>query len=231
MAAEMANDCGACGEQCSNVHSCALGSVVPDHVVPLHSHVMCSSVVMPINGYYFCGMGCVHAYNSYMVDTFSIDEVMPNEGPGNRRECEFLLPARRRPDAPIELAPEELEEEEEERGGGGGGGGVLVAPAAPAAAEADADDEEEDDEEVEEIADLDDEAAVALAMGADNGAPAALASGANGADNGAVDAAVDAAAVDAADEAQNFHEEQLTNVRAEVAAGNLEAVDGLLCAP
>ena len=73
MAAEMASDsgCGACGEQCSNVHSCMLSSVVPTHVVPLHSHVMCSSVVMPIEGYYFCGMGCLHTYNTctYMVDS------------------------------------------------------------------------------------------------------------------------------------------------------------------
>ena len=27
-----------------------------DHVVPLHSNVVCESVVMPVDGYYFCSM-------------------------------------------------------------------------------------------------------------------------------------------------------------------------------
>ena len=63
---------------------------------------------MPIEGYYFCSMACVHEYNSWIADMVETKEVMPDDGPGNADPQSFLMPARPRPNALIELSPEEL---------------------------------------------------------------------------------------------------------------------------
>ena len=49
----------------------------------LHSSVLCTQVVMPVEGFYFCGITCVHVYNSAK-DLHGITEIMPDDGPGNR---------------------------------------------------------------------------------------------------------------------------------------------------
>ena len=63
---------------------------------------------MPIEGYYFCSMACVHEYNSWIADMVETEEVMPDDGPGNADPQSFLMPARTRPNALIELSPDEL---------------------------------------------------------------------------------------------------------------------------
>ena len=66
---------------------------------------------MPIDGYYFCNMACVHDYNSWIVDMVGTDDTMPDDGPGNKDPQQFLMPARPRPNAPIELSPEEQDDD------------------------------------------------------------------------------------------------------------------------
>ena len=106
-AAFVASHCGACfEEERSFAHVCKLKAVDPAHVVPLHAKLLCERVVMPIEGYYFCDMTCLHGYNSFLEMNHDAFEVMPDGGvPHGRSELEFLLPARRAPGAPVELAP------------------------------------------------------------------------------------------------------------------------------
>ena len=100
-------NCGACadptGPPCA--HICKRVALEPEHRVRLHNTTMCKSVVMPIEGYFFCHMGCLNVYNSIQELTYNISEVMPDEGPGNLSESRFLLPTRKRPDSPLEAPP------------------------------------------------------------------------------------------------------------------------------
>jgi hypothetical protein len=105
-AAWVASHCGACFEAGESfVHTCKLQAVRPDHVVPLHAALLCTSVVQPIEGFYFCDMSCLHAYN-WEKERLDIVEVMPDDGiPRGRIEYDFQLPARRRPGEQVELPP------------------------------------------------------------------------------------------------------------------------------
>ena len=109
----IATHCGACFEmEDSFAHVCKLGAIDQTHKVPLHSNIVCEDVVMPIEGYYFCSMGCLHAYN-VAKSTAGIQQVMPDDGHGNQPGENFQLPARRRPDAAIEQPSWEVDAEQE----------------------------------------------------------------------------------------------------------------------
>ena len=104
--------CSACEGACTSWHRCLLEKKDgKTHVTRLHSYITCDRVVMPVNGFYFCSMECVHEYNSQKTAEFNspdvIMDVMPDDGPGNSEVGSFLMPARRRPDAEIEPSPEE----------------------------------------------------------------------------------------------------------------------------
>ena len=114
----VASHCGACYEAAASfAHQCRLVQLDKDHVVPLHSSICCSNVVMPIEGFYFCDMTCLHSYNS-MLQQGGVTAVMPDGGAGNESENSFVLPARPRPDAPLQQSPFALvaraEEDEED---------------------------------------------------------------------------------------------------------------------
>ena len=109
--AEVAGECGACSQRTQSWHRCTMGQIDPMHVKPLCSHISCERVCMPIDGYYFCNMACVHDYNSWIVDMVGTDDTMPDDGPGNKDPQQFLMPARPRPNAPIELSPEEQDDD------------------------------------------------------------------------------------------------------------------------
>ena len=100
--------CGACLKPTQSWHRCCVGQFNTRHVKPLCSPTSCERVCMPIEGYYFCSMACVHEYNSWIADMVETEEVMPDDGPGNADPQSFLMPARPRPNALIELSPEEL---------------------------------------------------------------------------------------------------------------------------
>ena len=105
-AAWVASHCGACFDAGESFgHVCKLKAVQPDHVVPLHSALACNRVVQPIEGYCFCDMSCLHAYN-WEKEKLDIVEVMPDDGiPRGRTEYDFQLPARRGPGETVELPP------------------------------------------------------------------------------------------------------------------------------
>ena len=89
--------CGSCSQEASGlVHSCLLKRYEPGHNMPVHSWVLCKAVVMPVNGYYFCNLHCLRAYNGH-VALLGAHTDMPDEGPGNETDDRFLLPVRRRP--------------------------------------------------------------------------------------------------------------------------------------
>ena len=100
--AEGERPCGACGELTESWHRCFLGTLDQSHDERLCSHVVCDHVCMPVDGFYFCGMGCVYEYNEFINDMVATDEVMPDGGPeDNRAATTYLMPARQRPNAPI----------------------------------------------------------------------------------------------------------------------------------
>ena len=75
----VASHCGACFKEAETfAHACYLRNVDEEHVVPLCSAMLCTSVVMPIEGYYFCSMACLHAYNSKK-EMHDIVELMPDD--------------------------------------------------------------------------------------------------------------------------------------------------------
>ena len=88
----VATHCGGCFEEGNSFpHACYRANVDEKHVVPLHSAMMCEHVVMPTEGYYFCNMTCLHAYNSEK-ELNDIVQVMPDGGlPGNASEYDFQL--------------------------------------------------------------------------------------------------------------------------------------------
>ena len=93
---------GCCAQECSGLgHSCMVYRFVASHYKPLHSYLICESVVMPVNGYYFCNFKCLRRYNVHLAG-LGADTIMPEDGPGNDSEDRFLLPVRRRPEAAIE---------------------------------------------------------------------------------------------------------------------------------
>ena len=93
---------GCCAQECSGLgHTCMVYRLVASHYKPLHSYLICESVVMPVNGYYFCNFKCLRRYNVHLAG-LGADTIMPEDGPGNDSEDRFLLPVRRRPEAAIE---------------------------------------------------------------------------------------------------------------------------------
>ena len=98
--------CGACGQHADSfAHNCYRRNVEPDHDVSLHSAIVCDKVVMPIEGFYFCDMMCLHTYNA-VKEQHGITDLMPDDGPGDQLVGSFQLPARRRPGGAWEAAPE-----------------------------------------------------------------------------------------------------------------------------
>ena len=245
------------------------------HVARLHGP-SCEKVVMPVNDYYFCTMECLHEYNSQQAEELGIDDVMPDDGPGDSTDGDnYLFPARRRPDADIEPSPEE-EEAAAAAGAFGvdaqlgdprlsvgasavgaagaqlaagqlGGDGLAAASGVPLCIDLAPD---SDGSDVGGSAAKDRRAAVAGRAAAAEGGAAAAEGGAAAAEGGA--AAAEGAAeggaaaaeggdavnggstgpsvVDDAQLAQKYHDEQISRVRSELAANNLDAADGLLCA-
>ena len=105
---------GCCSQECKDLmHGCMLVRYDAFHDKPLHSHVVCESVVMPVNGFYFCNMECLKTYNTFLA-ALGVNTVMPDDGPGNESFDRFLLPVRRRPDAAIEAIDEEEEKVEDD---------------------------------------------------------------------------------------------------------------------
>ena len=138
-ASSAANLCGACAQEVGAFHSCELGKIRAhaEHKVPLHGHVVCEAVVMPITGYYFCSLACVKLYNEAQI-RLGITDVMPDDGPGNVSDLLFCFPMRRRPHLPEEVFEWRSEDGEEEE-----------ADEEAAAADKEAEEEAEVDEEVE----------------------------------------------------------------------------------
>jgi hypothetical protein len=139
-----AKKCGACAQPVNGFHTCFLQQVRGmEHVVPLHSNVVCDSVVMPVDGYYFCSLRCVDEYNDYR-ESEGVSDVMPDGGPTSEKpqESEYLFPRRERPDQPVEERLRDYrdgEHEEEEDGFGVGAVGFGVGAAAADGAAADED--------------------------------------------------------------------------------------------
>ena len=206
---------------------------------------------MPVNDYYFCTMECLHEYNSQQAEELGIDDVMPDDGPGDSTDGDnYLFPARRRPDADIEPSPEE-EEAAAAAGAFGvdaqlgdprlsvgasavgaagaqlaagqlGGDGLAAASGVPLCIDLAPD---SDGSDVGGSAAKDRQAAVAGRAAAAEGG-AAAAEGGDAVNGGSTGPSV----VDDAQLAQKYHDEQISRVRSELAANNLDAADGLLCA-
>jgi hypothetical protein len=143
-AAAVVLGCGACFQRMeSSVHQCMMVRADEEHVRPLHSKIVCNHVVMPIEGFYFCNMACLHAYNEWLRYNGAVS-VMPDDGtPVGSSQNEYVLPARRSPQGALETPPlvEELMPTAAEEAMDAAG----VAAMAPMRAE-------EEDEEEEEAA-------------------------------------------------------------------------------
>ena len=70
--------CGACAEAVNGFHCCKLVKWDENHTVPLHSHLECRHVVMPVEGFYFCSYACVSLYNTAQEEKGGITAQMPD---------------------------------------------------------------------------------------------------------------------------------------------------------
>jgi hypothetical protein len=107
-AADSTRLCGACSGPLGDAagHPCMMVRADEKHVKVLHTRLICSEVVMPIEGYYFCNMTCLHTYNAWLEAEHGAVNVMPDEGvPLSSNQDDFVLPARPSPDAPLQPRP------------------------------------------------------------------------------------------------------------------------------